>query len=521
MIITLYSSSAEPERVDKTTDLAELFQIQGTLRDRCSVTSPTIMINLQPQTITNIRIVDDAGNFVTDDNGNVLIYEQIVTELIKANYAYIQEFDRYYYITDIVSVRNDLWQLSMRVDVLMSFKTNIANLNAVIGRNENVYNALIPDDRIVFNSDVEFTTVAIGGGSFEFDTEFYYLISYNQDYTGLQGHLTAPESLRSFASNCKAIITQSDLNKLIENINNPDFSQAFQNIFANAPLEAFISLLAFPGINLNSVLGYTGMVKSEIHFGSYDTNVKGYIVPYTADQPSRGLLWLGYFNESAGDSADAWTAYTATKYSLWLPFYGFVELDPTEILDRFIHVVYSVDYDDGSAAIYIYATDSADRPTDASQIIKKYDTKVAINISLSSTNAVENARDITLRSIVAGIGLIAAPATGGMSAVIGSGASLVNLANSLVPSYNRGGNSGGPWPALNASLKPYIIKSARQYTEPTNYATYNGRPANYTAQLSTVSGYTEIADVHMEGFDGAYSDEISEIESLLKGGVIL
>ena len=38
---------------------------------------------------------------------------------------YIEEFDRYYFIDEIVSVRNKLWTIRASVDVLMSFRTDI------------------------------------------------------------------------------------------------------------------------------------------------------------------------------------------------------------------------------------------------------------------------------------------------------------------------------------------------------------------------------------------------------------
>ena len=48
------------------------------------------------------------------------------------NYAYISEFGRYYYITDIVSVRTNCWVVSLRCDVLMSYKDEIHGLNVIL-----------------------------------------------------------------------------------------------------------------------------------------------------------------------------------------------------------------------------------------------------------------------------------------------------------------------------------------------------------------------------------------------------
>lgn len=48
------------------------------------------------------------------------------------NYCYISEFGRYYFINNITSVRNGLWKIDCSVDVLMSYKTSILNLNVIV-----------------------------------------------------------------------------------------------------------------------------------------------------------------------------------------------------------------------------------------------------------------------------------------------------------------------------------------------------------------------------------------------------
>lgn len=52
------------------------------------------------------------------------------------NYAYIDEFDRYYYITDVKSVRNNIWEVSFLCDVLMSFKNDILNAHALVDNSQ-------------------------------------------------------------------------------------------------------------------------------------------------------------------------------------------------------------------------------------------------------------------------------------------------------------------------------------------------------------------------------------------------
>ena len=65
--------------------------------------------------------------------------------LSQANYLYIAEFYRYYYIKKIDSVSNKLWRFTCHVDVLMTYKPNILAHSAIIGRQEKLWNMYIND----------------------------------------------------------------------------------------------------------------------------------------------------------------------------------------------------------------------------------------------------------------------------------------------------------------------------------------------------------------------------------------
>ena len=58
------------------------------------------------------------------------------TNLSGCNYMYISEFGRYYFITDVVSVRNNLWRVDGKVDVLMSFKSGIETCPIILSNTE-------------------------------------------------------------------------------------------------------------------------------------------------------------------------------------------------------------------------------------------------------------------------------------------------------------------------------------------------------------------------------------------------
>lgn len=91
--------------------------LTGTLKENCSVMNPTVKIN-RPS-----------------NDGVPSIY----------TYAYIDDFDRYYFVTDW-TWNKPFWECSMEVDVLASHKTDIGNLTAYVLRADaSVHNELITD----------------------------------------------------------------------------------------------------------------------------------------------------------------------------------------------------------------------------------------------------------------------------------------------------------------------------------------------------------------------------------------
>jgi hypothetical protein len=66
-------------------------------------------------------------------------------DLSQMNYIWIGELHRYYYVTNIVSVATNLWRIYCHVDVLMTYKPQILAHDAVIARQEGLYNLYLND----------------------------------------------------------------------------------------------------------------------------------------------------------------------------------------------------------------------------------------------------------------------------------------------------------------------------------------------------------------------------------------
>ena len=103
MTLKLYKNKSANNVVFK--DLQQIGQdLNGVLREECSVMNPVITIEIANPT--------------------------------NCNYVQIVEFNRYYYITDMVSINNNLWQLTLHVDVLYTYRNKLQNLNAVVKKQE-------------------------------------------------------------------------------------------------------------------------------------------------------------------------------------------------------------------------------------------------------------------------------------------------------------------------------------------------------------------------------------------------
>lgn len=115
--LNFYQNTAESNRVDKTSFLTSVGSISGALREQCSLISPVL-------TIEYPKVPD-------------------------FNYVYIEAFGRYYFVTGVVSVRYNLWEISLECDVLMTYKDKLLECEAFIDRNENTYNPKLTDNRKV------------------------------------------------------------------------------------------------------------------------------------------------------------------------------------------------------------------------------------------------------------------------------------------------------------------------------------------------------------------------------------
>lgn len=102
------------------------------------------------------------------------------------NYMYIQEFGRYYFIDDIISVNNNLWEIHAHVDVLETYASAILSNSAVIRRQANQYNLYLDDPEFKTYNTETIQTLKFKGGS-GFSKNLKYVLTVNGSYDVQEG----------------------------------------------------------------------------------------------------------------------------------------------------------------------------------------------------------------------------------------------------------------------------------------------------------------------------------------------
>ena len=74
------------------------------------------------------------------------------------NYAYIQEYNRYYYLTQKTWVSANVWSMTFHVDELYTYKTLVKSLSGLVAYSASG-SALKPDSRLVYNNPPTYNTV--------------------------------------------------------------------------------------------------------------------------------------------------------------------------------------------------------------------------------------------------------------------------------------------------------------------------------------------------------------------------
>ena len=520
MTIQLMKNNSDDIALNKNINF--ITELKGTLRDRCDLLNPAILIE-SADYLSLFDTMDVAYNddiLVEYDEFEITANSNNIS-LFKINYAYIPEFERYYFIDNIEIYNKNLYILYMSVDDLMSHKDRILNENALIERNEFIYDLMLEDtiQPYEFKNDVELIEVDKSSNTLHFGN--------NSDPTVLAYHVTYLDVYDRFPRYDISNYVEKNLPLVKGNyvgtsnftaygvMNIGNINSLCTHVRTNESLATYItSIIAYPFEipHLSQELNFYMM-------GDHETPIVigKYHLP-KSNTPRYYLLGKFKIDKTSYLDVEPYST-----YEIYLPFVDFVTVKSSDILDCEIRIYYVIDFQNGTGKVIIYNHTK-------DYIISTHNAVVGVSIPVNRTNAQQindaktqvgiNIATSTLSGVVAGAikGGVAGAVVGG---VIGAGVSTVKGIETLAFMHQKAtaSNKSG-FEGVYSTLEVFIKKTKYVIKDIDNYNHYYGKPLNKTDKLINYKGYTIVSDIYLDDLD-ALDKEKEVIKSLLKSGIIL
>ena len=425
---------------------------------------------------------------------------ELSTEVLPAyNYAYIPNFKRWYYITNITYERG-VWILSLACDVLASYKKEIGNINTFITRSSYAFDTDLVDrmyparaeyviSNVTLNAD-EVVTWATG--------TFAVNVVNAQSTSGYITYLFSASNFSTFLGRLSTDLTDSSVSvwdSVTESI----------KITSYDPMRYIGAVMWFPG----SVPA--GITKTSLKLGNYEVTGISCVQPsfpttsrtYVVDLPKHPQASArGRFTNLAPYS----------EYTLELGPFGDIKLDTTALYDQSkLFVVIDADWVTGNGRAFIYAGSQAITPISEQTLLANTVCQYGVPIRISSLNSLTAGSLLTTVGGVAGI--IGGIALGDAGAAVAGFNSAVSGVESMAKgSFDSVGNTGSIADHMMKKILYcrfwYITNEDRQN---------NGRPLCQMKTISAIPGFIQ-AQKGTFASTQATRPELDAVNAYMEGG---
>ncbi|MBO7694998.1 MAG: hypothetical protein J6T10_20460 [Methanobrevibacter sp.] len=428
--------------------------------------------------------------------------------VLNIDYCYIPDFGKYYNVGAPIILTNGLTQYDLEEDVLATHKTAIGNTVAYIAYSSTGYDADIVDTRLPVKTTKTFRkheyTATI------FDDDGCYILTVANTVGGVNGFCTSYVCTKATIQSCASYLMSLDIDdRLIKSIYNP--------------FDAIISCLWLPlDVNTIQTTYCTGPVSvvfgdlvcdgHEITPGVYAPSIASYALtnPYYTN--------IGLFTTFTPVYTDFRKVQPYTTYSLFIPFYGLIDLNASDVqnvVDN-LNVCYSIDIATGDMSVGINCL-----------AIPGWCQTITCNIGVNCPIAQTSTNTTgTLASIGGTAGGVAGAIISGITgnvpgAIVGGMGALFSAANTAL-SYSqrglsiRGGVNGRSMIPLG---NDFVLMEFAQDTEDpdnANYIAKYGRPVGVTHAINNHSGYVQCENASIEIAGDLW--ERTQINTYLNGG---
>lgn len=399
---------------------------------------------------------------------------------------YVNAFNHYYFVDDIVSVRDNLIEVKCSMDVLATYKTAIGNYNAFIERaaSSSIVNTLLPDPLVSVEND-ERILQAVTSGLGMFSSSGYYILSViNSEGSGAgftSYYMIDITKLNYVANYCNTAWDSGNPNIGLTDWIQSTFLKTSESIISCIWVP--FSLAATTGLPMTNkpiVIGVDQIGESTYHLNG---------ICIASETLVCSIPSTGYSDFRRG------APYTIGK--VFIPCYGMVDFNPLDFLSGSITMKFDADIATGDVTCYL---------CDGSTVVSSYTYNVAVNCPVGKVGADVKGTATGLLSTVGSI-IGAASASTGAGALAGglaaSASGINTLATALGPTVSVKGSQGGRALAERGT-DPIIILICRTTTDPADLLTHHGGLVMEKKTIGNYSGYIKCsnASLSIDGMGG-------------------
>lgn len=265
----------------------------------------------------------------------------------------------------------------------------------------------------------------------------------------------------------------------------------FKKLFSD-PMQAVITLGIVP-------LTVSTTTNADVYIGNMDSGL---------DMPKVDSQYV-YFDCGSINISNYYGSYLDyepyTKIEIFLPFIGFHQLSTDDLMGNTISLKYVIDLLTGSCIAMLKS---------GNHVLYTFSGNCMYQIPITSANWVG-----IFNGIVSAATSIGAAAVGVTAPPLAMGAVASTAINIAKPTIEKSGSVIGNAGLLGVKT-PYLVITRPRQCVPKDQNRFLGYPSFINRKISTLEGYTEIEIVHLKNIP-CTSEELIEIENLLKDGVIL
>ena len=333
------------------------------------------------------------------------------------------------------------------------------------------------------------------------------------------------DMLKSPANMVQIITSNSGVSEIISKLLSFNWADPVGELMSNNT-DYIISIKRYPFNVDSAVKTTTGVVPSTtstLNFGSNTINLDRSVYKANVSILTLPPVTITIY----GNNAEDWQNRSPyTSIDLYLPYVGFVSLDPNLVMGETLTIRYSVDMISDSATVNIYK----DIDT-VETLIQTHYCKIGWGYPLTGEDWASTTQNLleTGSAIVGGVtnGIVSGGISEGIGgAIVGGVTSAMeggyNIIRASAPNIARG-SVGGNQSTMTAPASVYAIVHTSVFTDDTGLNAECGRPL---MRWNFIGGYTtgsfiKVGQIHLTGFPRATRHEIDQIQNLLLQGVIL